>query len=242
MSIHSLVIAIASGLFASFSAQTCDAQKTDAQASLSFVSFPKSIDPVRIKLAIAENRTIDIEATSNWVSKPVRVSAMGIWAVGREERNPEGKTVFKELGRAKSAGTSSQILILIRKGNDDAAGFDVIPLDTCEDQFRGGHFLFMNAARIDIGGVLGDRTFAIKPGKHSIVKPVDTTGARNFRVVLSYRQNEQTVPFSSTVWPISKDARSLIFFYHDPTNQNLRADAHHSRLPGTMKRASPCCK
>lgn len=222
MSFQSPLIAITLALVAIFSAQFSQAQKPETQVSLSFVSFPKSAESLKIKLVTGENRTIDIEATSNWISKPIQVPEVGIWVVGKMEQDPEGKTFFKELGRAKSLGTPSQILILIKKEKEDSTGFDVIPLDAYGDQFRGGHFLFMNAARIDVGGVLGDQTFAVKPGQHTIVKPVGVAGARNFRVVLSYRQNDQTVPFSSTVWPISKDARSFIFFYQDPTTQHLR--------------------
>ncbi len=222
MFFHNLLIAIFLALCTAACPQFCWAQQTESQVSISFVSFPKSAEPIKVKLAISKDSFIDIEAPSNWLSKPIRVPAISVWLIGRMEKGPDGKTAFKELGRAKSLLTSSQIILLVQKGKDDTTGFDVLPLDAYGDKFRGGHFLFMNAARVEIGGIVGDQKFAVKPGHHTIIKPLGAPGERNFRTVLYYRQNEVTTPFSSTVWPISNHARSFIFFYHDPASQHLR--------------------
>jgi hypothetical protein len=201
--------------------QPCKAQNA-ADISLKFVSFPKSAEEIKVKLALGEGKTIDITAHSNWVSDPIRVPVREIWAIGEMATGPEGKTIFKEFGRAKSLASTSQLIVLVRKGKDNADGFDVIPLDAQDTGFSKGSFLFMNAARVDIGGILGDKKFTVKPGGHAIIKPVGVSDERMMKAVFYYRRGDETKPFFSSRWPISADARGLVFFYHVPDSDQLR--------------------
>lgn len=199
----------------------CNAQNA-ADVVLKFVSFPKSAEPVNMKLAVGDGKLIDITAQSNWLSEPVRVPAMEHWVVGDMAVGPDGKAVFKESGRAKSLSSPSQVIVLVRKGKADSKSFDVIPLDAGDAGFGKGSFLFMSAARVDIGGMVGDKKFVIKPGGHAIIKPGGASGEPMMKTVFIYRQGDESKPFFSSRWPVSDVARSLVFFYHDPENSQLR--------------------
>ena len=115
------------------------------------------------------------------------------------------------------------MILLIRKGKANADGFEVIPVDNRDTQFGGGKFLFFNAAKVDIAGLVGTEKFALKPGLHTIIKPKAEAGDKNlFHTTLYFRKDDQAKPFFSSTWPLSDVARSLIFFYHDPDTLRLR--------------------
>jgi hypothetical protein len=200
----------------------CLAQEA-AKVSLRLLSFPKAIDPVKVELQISEGKTIDVEAPSNEFSPPVHVVSTGVWSVGETVKGPDGKTVFKEYGRTKAVASPQQMLLLVRKGKENAAGFELVALDGRVDGFGGGKFLFMNAARIDIAGVVGSEKFVVKPGKFSIIKPKGEAGDKKLvHTTLYFRKDDQPKPFFSSTWPLSDAARCLIFFYHDPDTKRLR--------------------
>jgi hypothetical protein len=206
-----------------FCMSPCLAQEA-AKVSLRFLSFPKAIDPVKVELHISEGKTIEIEAPSNEFSPAVDVVSAGVWSVGETLEGPDGKPVFKEYGRTKAAASPQQMLLLVRKGKENADGFELVALDGRMDGFGGGKFLFMNAAKVDIAGVVGSEKFAVKPGKHSIIKP-KADGNDDKKLVhatLYFRTDGQPKPFFSSTWPLSDAARCLIFFYHDPDTNRLR--------------------
>src|SRR5689334_20935227 len=107
--------------------QPCFAQD---KVSLSFLSFPISPVPVKVQLLLGEGKLLDIEAPTDWLSPPAQVTAMPAWVVGETVNGPDGKPVFKELGRTTAPASPQQMLLLIRKGKDNAAGFDLIVLDS----------------------------------------------------------------------------------------------------------------
>ena len=194
-----------------------------AKVSLRFLSFPKATDPIKVELQISEGKTITIEAPSNEFSPSVDITSTGVWSVGETVKDPEGKTVFKEYGRTNAVNSPQQLLLLVRKGKENTDGFELVALDGRVDGFGGGKFLFMNAAKVDIAGVVGSEKFAVKPGKFSIIKPKGEAGNKKLvHTTLYFRKDDQPMPFFSSTWPLSDAARCLIFFYHDPDTNNLR--------------------
>ena len=186
-----------------------------------------------MELLIGDKQTIKVEMPTNELSSPYKVAQLPFWSVGETVAGPDGKNVFKEFGRANALTSSSQIILLVRKGEKYADGFDVMPVDNRGTNFGGGEFLFFNAARIDIAGEVGGEKFVIKPSRHTIIKPKAQPGERSFQTVFWFRKDDDAKPFFSSRWPFSEDARSLIFFYHQPGTQYLRFHTirdFHSRL------------
>lgn len=201
--------------------QPCHAQDA-GEISLSFVSFPKSTEPVKVKLWLGEGKTIDIEAPSKRLSRPVRVAPLGAWAVGETTAGQDGKPVFKELGRTVAPNSPQQIVLLVRKGKDNADGFDLIALDGRASGFGAGKYLFLNATKVDVAGVVGEDKFMIKPSQHTIIKPKIPAGEHTVHTALYFRKGEDARPFFSSEWRASDDSRDLIFFYHDPQTTHIR--------------------
>lgn len=225
---HSLLAWLITGLVLSL--QPCRAQNA-AEVSLRCISFPKSEEAVKVKLLVGEGKFLDIEAPSKWLSPPVRVAALGTWVVGETANGPDGKPVFKEFGRATAPASPEQILILVRKGKDNAAGFDLVALDARASGFGAGHYLFMNAAKVDVAGVVGEEKFLVKPGQHMIIKPKIPNGEHTIHTALYFRKGDDAKPFFSSEWRISDDARNLIFFYHDPETTHIRLHAIKDYIP-----------
>ena len=201
---------------------SCAAQEGES-VILRFVSFPRAIAPEPLELRVGEGKTIKIETPSNELSIPYKVKLQAIWAVGQTVEGKDGKSVFNVLGKATALASTEQMILLVRKGKANADGFEVLPIDGRGTEFGGGKFLFMNAAKVDIGGVVGSEKFAIKPGKHAIIKPKADPATKGLcHTTLYFRKDEQTKAFFSSTWPLSDDARSLVFFYHDPATNRLR--------------------
>jgi len=200
----------------------CAAQE-GATVTLHFLSFPRAIDPAAVELRVGEAQTIKIEAPSNEISGAYKVARQSAWVVGETVVGKDGKPTFNVLGQAASLAAPEQLILLIRKGKDNAAGFEVTPIDNQVGQFGKGKFLFMNAAKIDIAGLVGAEKFALKPGRHTIIKPKpDPADAKLCHTTLYFRKDDKAKAFFSSTWPLSDDARGLIFIYHDPDTNRLR--------------------
>lgn len=210
--------------------QPCRAQNA-GDVRLSFVTFPKSEEPVKLQLFLGEGKYLDIEAPSNWLSPAVRVASMGTWLVGMTVNGPDGKSAFKELGRATSPASPDQILLLVRKGKEITDGFDLVALDSRATGFGSGKYLFMNAAKVEIAGVVGEEKFMIKPNQHQIIKPKIAAGKHTFHVALYHRKGDEAKSFFSTAWRAGENERNLIFFYHDPKTTHIRLHAIKDYIP-----------
>lgn len=194
----------------------------DAKVSVRFLSFPAAIEPVKVELRLSAEKTVAIEAPSNEFSQPMEIAPTGVWSVGETVVNPEGKSVFVEYGQTKAPAFPSQMLLLVRKGAANADGFELIALDARAAGFGGGMFLFLNTARVDIAGNVGEDKFVVKPGQHMIIKPEAEAGKRTAHAMFYFRKDDEARPFFSSRWPIHPRARSMVFFYHDPETANLR--------------------
>ena len=199
----------------------CAAQNT-GKVSVRFLSFPKAVEPVKVELRLAEGKTLPIEAPSNEFSQAASVVPTGVWAVGETVEGPEGKPVFKEYGRTDAPSSPQQMLLLVRKGDENSDGFDLIALDGRVNAFGGGKFLFMNAAKVDVAGVVGEEKFVVKPGQHTIIKPKPEPGGGLAHAMFYFRKNDEPRAFFSSRWPIGDQARGMVFFYHDPASKHIR--------------------
>ncbi len=205
---------------AATAAHPCHAQSESV--TLRFVSFPRIADPQSVELLVGEGKILKIEIPSNELSAPYQVKRLAIWAVGKSGEDKEGKPKFNVYGKAKALSSSKQLLLLVRKGATDADGFRIIPFDNRATQFGSRKFLFLNATRIDIAGEVGAQKFTLKPGRHTIIRPVADQGKNLCHATFFYRKEKAWKSFFSSNWPLRDNARGLIFFYHDPRTSRLK--------------------
>jgi hypothetical protein len=194
----------------------------DAKISVRFLSFPAAIEPVKVELRLSAEKTVAIEAPGNEFSTPMEIANTGVWSVGETVVNPEGESVFTEYGQTKAPAFPNQMLLLVRKGAANADGFELIALDDRAAGFGGGMFLFLNAAKVDVAGTVGEEKFVVKPGEHLLLKPEAEAGKRTAHAMFYFRKDDEARPFFSSRWPVNPRARSMVFFHHDPETMNLR--------------------
>lgn len=208
------------------------------QVTLRFLSFPKSASPEPVELIIGDGKVLEVKTPTNALSEPYKVKRLATWSVGKLEpaTGKDEKASFTSYGSAASIASSDQIILLIRKGKENKDGMQVIPIDNNSNNFGGGKFFFMNASKVDIAGMLGETKFALKPGSQTIVAPAkiikgnETKGDGLF-TEFYFRKEEEARPFFSSTWPHNEKARSMVFFYHDLTNDRLRMHTIRDYIP-----------
>lgn len=208
-----IIIAITSMLMTHAPAQ--------GKISLQFLVLPKQIQPEPVELLIGEEKTMEVETPGNELSPTYKVSPLSSIVVGKTIQNEEGQSVFEVYGKAESISASRQIILLIRKGKDNSDGFVVLPLNGELANFSGGSFLFINASRLSVGGVIGDKKFGLKPGQQQLLKPAANHKNGICQVTLAYQREDKWKTFYDTRWPTNKKYRSLIFFHQDPATGRL---------------------
>jgi hypothetical protein len=199
--------------------------------SLQFLAFPKKIPPVPVELIIGDNKTIEVQIPGNELSPEYKVPPLESIVVGKTTVNGEGKAVFEVYGKAKSIGTSKQIILLIRKGKDNSDGFVVLPINGELANFKGGSYFFINASGLNVAGVIGDSKFALKPGQQRMLKPAPDYEGDICQVTLAYQRDDKWKTFKDTRWPTNKRYRSLVFFHQDPESGRLGVSPVIDMLP-----------
>jgi hypothetical protein len=214
---------VLSALFVAVLFSLLPAAAQEETVSLQFLSFPKSIDPAPVELVIGKGQTIEVEIPSNELSPTYKVKRQRSWTFGETVTGDDGEVAFKVYGKTPALSSNKQLIILVRKGAEYSDGFDVIAVDGISSRFGGGKFLFLNAATTDIAGEVGGQKFALKPGKHAIVKPKSTVEGRNLAQATFYiRKKDKPKPFFTSKWPLSDNTRALIFFYLDPDSKRIQ--------------------
>lgn len=206
------------------------------QVTLRFLSFPKNASPQPVQLLIGEGEALEVKTPTNALSQPYKVKRLASWSFGKLEpaKSKDDKPSFTSYGSAPALSSSNQLILLIRKGKENKDGLRVIPMDNNTGNFGGGQFFFMNAAKVDIAGMLGGTKFALKPGTHTIIEPVELRkreGAEQIFTEFFFRKEDEARPFFSSSWPANKKARSMVFFYHDTTNERLRFHSIRDYIP-----------
>jgi hypothetical protein len=192
-----------------------------AGVKMQFMTFPMTMEPLRVELLVGEGKTLELFVPSNELGPVVEVPPMASLVFGETVLNEEQKPEFKVYGRGKPVAAPKQLVLLLRRGPDMAGGFEVRAVSNDVQAFAGGKLLFVNAASIDIAGRIGGQNaFALKPGAQTILKPKLEANGRLAHVEFFYNQEGKPVPFFSSMWPVANEYRGLIFFYHDPKNAN----------------------
>ncbi|MES2982537.1 MAG: hypothetical protein V4727_09510 [Verrucomicrobiota bacterium] len=202
--------------------------------NLRFVSFPKSASAEPIELLIGEAKTLEVEIPTNSISISYEVPALTTWALGKSSTNEKGEYVFLAYGKAQSIVAKEQIVIVVRKGLNDADGLTLTTLKNSDEGFSGGKYFLLNATKVDIAGSIGTQKFSLKPSNHSIIapKPTKTEGDRAYCFAeFFFRKDEEIQPFFSATWRFNEKARSMVFFYHDPKSTQLQVHTIRSYTP-----------
>ncbi len=217
--------------FAIASLVTEDVSAQDKKISLQFLAIPKKTRPEPIELVVGEGKTIEVQTPGNELSPDYEVPSLSTIVVGKTILNEEGEPEFLVYGKANSIGTSKQIILLLRKGRENSDGFIVLPINGELTNFTGGSYLFFNASNLNVGGVIGDKKFALKPGQRSLLKPAPDHDNGICQVTLSYQRDEDWKTFKDTRWPTNKRYRSLIFFHRSVNSGRLTVSPVVEMLP-----------
>jgi hypothetical protein len=204
------------------------------EVSLQFLSFPKAANPEPIELFVGEGKTIEVDTPTNRISETYKVKAMANWALGETTVDKEGNPKFDILGKAASISARSQLILVIRNGNDNGPGLRLIPIPNDRNDMGGGTFTLINASGFDIGGKLSNKRFTLKPGKLTTVKPSPSRVRGVFKYCdteLYYRHGDTVKPFFSSTWRLNDKIRSFTFFYQDPQTQKLRIHSIRNFAP-----------
>lgn len=200
-------------------------------ASLQFLAFPKHISPEPVEVRISENKTMEVQTPGNELSPAYEVPKLEFIIVGKTTLNEKQEPVFHEYGRAKSLGVSKQIVLLMRKGRENRDGFVVVPVNGDLADFGGGAYLFINASNLNVGGVIGDSKFALKPGQRQVVRPKPNFEEGICQVTLAYQREDKWKTFKDTRWSSNEAYRSLVFFYQNPESGRLAVAPVVDMLP-----------
>lgn len=188
----------------------------EQKISLRFLAFPQQNAPEPIELLIGADKTIEVDTPGHELSKRYLVDPLSSIVVGKTTINEDGEAVFQSYGQAKSIPATEQIILLLRKGDQPGDGFVVLPIAANLKDFGGASFLFINASKVRIGGVIGDKKLDINPGEKKSLSPKPNFEAGICQVTLAYLKEDKFKKFFDTRWPANKNVRSLIIFYQNP--------------------------
>lgn len=197
-------------------------QVDSKKMSLRFIAFPKKSNSEPVELLIGPEKTIQVSTPGHELTKSYKVPELDVINIGKTVVGDDGEAVFQTYGSAKSV-SSNQIIVMIRKGSKNSDGFTVIPIDARLAGFGGGNFLFINLSKLSLGGVIGDKKIALKPGERKMIKPKPNHAQDICQVTLFYQTKvaSKWKKFYDTRWPADNKVRSLVFFYQNPKTGRL---------------------
>ena len=168
---------------------------------------------------------MSVELPTNNLSPVYKVKRMTDWVIGKSGKDAEGVSKFEIYGQTPALTAQTQLVLVLRNGVNDADGSKLIPVDSGETGIGGGKYLFMNATEIHVGGTVGETEFNLDPQSHEILapEPSKVRGSRKYLFTkLFFRKDQKEETFYSSTWRFSDNARSLVFFYHEPDDEHLR--------------------
>ena len=216
-------ISITYAAIASLCIHFCNAQE-EQKISLQFLAFPAQANPEPIELLVGESKTIPIETPGNELSAEYKISRPSSIVVGVTTANEKGEPIFQVLGKSPTIASQKQIILLLRKGGNNSDGFTVVPVDGELVNFSGGSYLFINVSQLRVGGIIGDKKFALDPGERNLLKPAPSHVGGGCQVTLAYQKDEADTKgkkFYDTRWAVNARYRTLVFFYQDPVAKSL---------------------
>ncbi|HEX5790105.1 MAG TPA: hypothetical protein VFY13_03080, partial [Luteolibacter sp.] len=138
---------------------------------LQFISMPLAMESMEIELAQGEAKPLKVEAPTREFSTAYHVQLQEAWAVGQSAIGEGRKRIFTAYGQAPAPKMAKQVVLLVRKGELNADGVTVIPIESGPGHFGGGSIFMMNIAKVDIGCELGEEKFVLAPGEFRLVTP-----------------------------------------------------------------------
>ncbi|MFD2255974.1 hypothetical protein ACFSSA_04730 [Luteolibacter algae] len=190
-----------------------------------FLVFPKTSDQTPISLIAGEGAFEEINPTSGRFTKPIKMIGMKEWVVGKPGVDAEGKPTFEVWGRCASSGAKHQSIILFRKGETNADGFSMLAFDDNESGFGKGKFLVFNVTNKDVGAQIGDKRFQIKPAGKAIVEAKGDIDKGLCSSTFAVKLDGEWKGIFSSNWPLSDNARALIFVYGDAKTKKYTVHA-----------------
>lgn len=188
---------------------------------LKFITFPQTQDPLEMELAVSKDKTVLLEIPSNELSQAYRVPRLNTMVFGKSVLDNEGKPKFEIFGKGKMAAGKEQTVLILRKGKSFSEGFDVRTVSSGDNDFGGGDLLFLNATSRPMAGIAGKQKFALKPARHTVVKPIAERDGRLAHVEFYFLDLEnKPTNFFSSWWPIGENYRGFIFFYQDTSRDD----------------------
>lgn len=209
----------------------CHAQD---EVQLQFVSFPRAAVSEPVELLLGKGTTIEVVMPTNNLSPVYEVPKLTQWVLGKTVTDKNDVEKFETYGSTRALGSTKQLVLVVRGGKGNTDGLTLIPFDLEQDGFTGGSYLFFNATKVDIAATVGDSKFALKPLSHRLEKPDPIkapNGRQQFHTHLFFRKGEEAIPFYSSTWRYSKNARSMVFFYHNTDGGHLRTHSIRDYLP-----------
>jgi len=192
----------------------------DARIAVRFLAFPAHAQPEPVELIISKKETIEINTPGHRMSKTYSVPPLSQIIVGKSGIDEAGNPKFDVYGKARALPAKEQIVLLLRKGKENSAGFVVLPVNAQKNDFPGGSFMFINASGSQCAGIIGDKKFALKPGQQKLLTPKPNFNGDVCQVSLSYlREEEKGIRwklFLDGRWSTDKDMRTVAFFYQHP--------------------------
>ena len=196
----------------------------EQKISLQFLVFPAQANPEPIELVIWKKKTIPIDIPGNELSPEYKLTLPESIVVGITTKNENAEPIFQVLGKLPAIAANKQIILLLRKGENNSDGFTIIPIDGELTNFSGGSYLMVNVSQLNIVGVIGDKNFALKPNQRNLIKPKATHEGGGCQVTLSYQKDETDTKgkkFYDTRWTVNDGFRTLVFFYQDPETKKI---------------------
>lgn len=225
MIVKHLARLVSSAIYITF-AFPCTAQ--DAKIELQFVLFPKHAGHEIVELRVGPDETIEVELPTNSLSPVYRVDALSEWAIGKSGTNEEGEFTFDVFGKTEAISSKKQLILVQPDAREDTEKFKLTSFQLDQSGFSRGKYLFLNVTKVDIAIQIGDSELALKPGQHQLVKP-KASKVKNDRkylhVYIYFKKGEEAQPFYSSTWRFIDNARTMVFFYHEPVHGQLK---HHS--------------
>lgn len=196
----------------------------DKDVRLHFVSFPKVQNPEPVELLLKDGETIEVDLPTNSISEAYRVPLLSDWVLG-EKGAGDGEVDFKVYGKTPSLGTGNQLILVMRKGEKNSEGLEMVAINYSDNAFGGGQYYLINASSVEIAGHVGTGKFTLKPSERTMLKPGPTKVNNDRKYAFTkflYRKGNNVQPFFSSTWRFNENARSMVFFYHDPVSRHLR--------------------
>lgn len=197
-------------------------QSENETKSLRFITFPRTLEPIKASLYLSEGEFEEISASSNSISRPVEAPALSEWIIGDITRTENGDDMFNVFGRVNATQANKQLVLILRKGKDFAEGIRMYVIDEEKTDFGLGKVMFLNATDKAIGGVVGGDKFTLQPGTFEVVQPKADEGGHQYHTRLFYDENGKAVGFHSSNWPYTTKSRAMVFIYMDPVYGKIR--------------------